>query len=76
MSHFSRYSSKRLIFWSLVVVLLARNRGLIALRKSEGWILSSCVPENSGICSSCMIQSGDVCSVGGKGSGVFGSSGK
>ena len=66
-----RYSLKRPIFWLLVVVLLARNRCLITLRKSEGWILSSWVPENSGICSSCMIQSGDVCSVGGEGSGVF-----
>ena len=33
---------------------LARNERLIILRNSVGWVLSSCVPANSGMFSSCI----------------------
>ena len=41
------------------------------LRKSNGWALSSCVPENSGMFSSCIVHCEGVGSFGDGGVGVF-----
>ena len=43
----------------------------MALRKSDGWLLSSCVPENSGMFSNCMVRLGGVCVLGEGGVGVL-----
>ena len=65
-----KYSSKRLIFWSSAIVPLVRKAHLIALRKSVGCFLSSCVPENLRTFSSCMKRDG-LGDGGGEGNGVL-----
>ena len=47
------------------------SNGRWTVVSSDSWVLSSCVPENSGMFSSCMIRGGDVCVLGEGGVGVL-----